>query len=77
MNVSPIFTIHPNGTKFSYITNGVVIRVNAIRNPDGHTEDHRFSWLYKQKSGSPGVLIEYPDGVRRFISNTWYNDINL
>jgi hypothetical protein len=77
MNVSPIFTNHPNGVKFSYLTNGSVILVNAKLNKDGKTEDHRNAFYYKVKKGVPGVLIEYPDGIKRFISNNWYNDIDI
>jgi len=69
---SPIFTIHPNGTKFSYLTDGLVVRVGRRLNADGKTYDDRNSFLYKIRGGKPGVLIEYPDGVRRFISNFWY-----
>ena len=72
MKESPIFTIHPNGTKFSYITNGLIVRVGRVFSKDIKNYDDRNSFLYKIKDGNHGVLIEYPDGVRRFISNNWY-----
>jgi len=73
MTVSQIFKIHPNGTKFIYITAGLTVHVNAKPNKDGKTYDCRKAYYVRVQNGTkPGVLIEYPDGVRRFISNSWY-----
>ena len=78
MNVSPISTIHPNGVKFTYITAGLTVHVNAKPNSDGKTYDGRNAYYARVQNGTkPGVLIEYPDGVKRFISNSWYDDVIL
>jgi len=60
------------GPTFHYLTNGILIHVNSRLNKDGYTRDDRNAFYYKHKDRPAGVLIEYPCGIKRFISNTWY-----
>ena len=55
-------TIHPNGTKFTHIT---PYRLEKVA-PWGAIP-------VRQRGYSYGVLIEYKDGVKRFIKNSWYD----
>lgn len=71
---SGIKTTHPNGTIFHYVTGGITMHVNNRLNKDGKTYDGRNAYYIRLRNGQkPGVYIEYPDGVKRFISNTWYD----
>ena len=49
--------IHPNGVIFIPLNKGTIIQL-----PD----------YYTHVCEVDGVWIEYPDGVKRFISNSWY-----
>ena len=73
MKISKHHTTHPNGTKFIYIKPGLTIHANVKLNKDGKTYNCRNAYLIDIPKDQPtGVYIEYPDGVKRFISNSWY-----
>lgn len=60
-----IKTQHPNGTKFEYVPDYNLVRFLSgpiyVRIPNGMPE--------------PGVWITYPDGVRIFRPNSYYEHI--
>lgn len=51
---------HPSGTRFEYVPSYTIVK--TIRGLSG----------FKNRD-TGGVLITYPDGVKRYISNSWYD----
>lgn len=52
---------HPNGVQYIACVPGYLVKVHG-----------QYS-VVRDKKEPYGVIIKYPDGVRRFISNSWYD----